>query len=133
LHSQFGLDNRRGLSDNLNENLDWQHVGHDINGMTPITSGPQSQFAAILLESIRMTHSLNQLQKEVDIIIIDSPPLFSVDSQILASKVDGILLVVRQGCTVTAVARAMLDQLEASHSSLVIYNSTSGRFPMRSA
>jgi Mrp family chromosome partitioning ATPase len=45
------------------------------------------------------------------VIIIDAPPLFIVDSQILASRVDGVLLIVRQGSTITAVARAMLKQL----------------------
>jgi Mrp family chromosome partitioning ATPase len=45
------------------------------------------------------------------VIIIDGPPLFIVDSQILASKVGGILLIVRHGSTITAVARAMLRQL----------------------
>jgi Mrp family chromosome partitioning ATPase len=35
-----------------------------------------------------------------------------MDAQILASRVGGILLVVRQGGTITAIARAMLDQLD---------------------
>jgi Mrp family chromosome partitioning ATPase len=65
----------------------------------------------VLLESDRTTQLLKQLQKEVDVIIIDGPPLLVVDSQILASKAGSILLVVRQGGTSAGVARAMLDQL----------------------
>ena len=111
LHSWFGLDNERGLSDLLAEDFDWQEVAHQMNGMTLITSGAQVQSSSVLLESARMTRLLDQLQSEVDAIIIDSPPLFSVDSQILASQVGGVLFVVRQGTTIASTARAMLSQL----------------------
>ena len=112
LHSRFEIDNQRGLSHILSENLDWQDVAHDINGITLITSGTPSESSAALLESEKMTQLLKQIQKEVDVVIIDGSPLFAVDSQILASKTGGILLVVRQGGTITAIAHAMLDQLK---------------------
>jgi Mrp family chromosome partitioning ATPase len=58
-----------------------------------------------------MTRLLEDLKLSMDVVIIDGPPLFIVDAQILASRVGGIVLVVRQGDTLTAVARSMLDQL----------------------
>jgi Mrp family chromosome partitioning ATPase len=58
-----------------------------------------------------MTKLLDQLQKEFDLIIIDGPPLFIEDSLIMAAKVGGVLLVIRQGGTITASAHAVLDQL----------------------
>jgi Mrp family chromosome partitioning ATPase len=58
-----------------------------------------------------MTRLLGDLQRNFDVVIIDGPPLFIMDAQILASRVGGIVLVVRQGDTLTAVARSMLDQL----------------------
>jgi capsular exopolysaccharide synthesis family protein len=119
LHSRFELDNQRGLSNILSENLDWQDVARVISGTTLITSGVQSQSSAVLLESEKFTQLLKQIQKEVDVVIVDGPPLFTVDSQILASKVGGILLVVRQGGTLTAVARAMLDQLKLMNANVL--------------
>jgi Mrp family chromosome partitioning ATPase len=58
-----------------------------------------------------MTQLLEDLQKDQDVVIIDGPPLFIMDAQILASKAGGIVLVVRQGDTLTSVARSMLEQL----------------------
>ncbi|HLO15121.1 MAG TPA: polysaccharide biosynthesis tyrosine autokinase [Anaerolineales bacterium] len=111
LHSQFGLDNQKGLGNILEENIDWHEAARESNGITVITSGVYSLSSIVLLESDRTTQLLKQLQKEVDVIIIDGPPLLVVDSQILASKAGSILLVVRQGGTSAGVARAMLDQL----------------------
>jgi succinoglycan biosynthesis transport protein ExoP len=119
LHARFELDNQRGLSNILSENLDWQDVARVFDGITLITSGVQSQSSAVLLESEKLTQLLKQIQKEVDVVIVDGPPLFTVDSQILASKVGGILLVVRQGGTITAIARAMLDQLKLMNANVL--------------
>jgi len=111
LHSRLGLDNQKGLTDILAKNLDWEDVKRDFGGITILTSGAQTSTSAVLLESDGMTKLLDQLEKQFDLIIVDSPPLFVEDSLIMASKVGGILLVVRQGGTITASARAMLDQL----------------------
>ena len=91
--------------------MDWQVTTRDFGGITIITSGAHSPSSAVLLESDGMTKLLDQLQKEFDLIIIDGPPLFIEDSLIMAAKVGGILLVIRQGGTITASAHAMLDQL----------------------
>ena len=119
LHSRFEVDNQKGLIDILSANLDWQEVARDVNGITLITSGGLSQSPAALLESEKMTQLLKQIQKEVDVIILDGPPLFTVDSQILVSKVGSTLLVVRQGSTITTVARAMLDQLKLMNANVL--------------
>jgi len=119
LHSRFEVDNQKGLIDILSANLDWQEVARDVNGITLITSGGLSQSPAALLESEKMTQLLKQIQKEVDVIILDGPPLFTLDSQILVSKVGSTLLVVRQGSTITTVARAMLDQLKLMNANVL--------------
>jgi tyrosine-protein kinase len=111
LHSRLGLDNRMGLNNILTDGLAWQDVAHDVGGITVIPSGVSSPSSSLLFESDNMTRLLEKLQKDSDVVIIDGPPLFVVDSQILASKVGGALLVVRQSSTITAVARAMLKQL----------------------
>ena len=111
LHSRFGLEVQNGLSDILTKNLDWQDVALDVDGISVITGGTPSLATSVSLESEGMTRLLSHLQKAANVVIIDGPPLFIVDSQILASKVGGILLVIRQGSTVIGSARAMLNQL----------------------
>ena len=111
LHSRLGIDNQKGLTDILAENLDWEDITRDFGGIAIITSGAHTPSSAALLESDGMTKLLGQLQKEFDLIIVDGPPLFMEGSLIIASKVGGILLVLRQGGTITASAHSMLDQL----------------------
>jgi capsular exopolysaccharide synthesis family protein len=112
IHFQLGLENDKGLSNILAEGLDWQEVVRDFGGVSVITSGSYSPPFTAVLESERMTQLLRALSKKGDLVIVDGPPLFIEDSQILASKTSGTLLVFRQGSTINAKARAMLDQLK---------------------
>lgn len=112
IHTRLGLESQAGLSDILANNINWQEVTQDIDGVTVLTSGSPMPGPTALFESEIMTQLLEKLNKKADIIILDGPPLFIVDSQILASKVGGVLLVIRQGDTLTAIARAMIDQLK---------------------
>lgn len=111
IHTRLGLDNKRGLSHILADGVEWQELTRAIGGFDVITSGLHSPSATALLESKRWPLLLEKLHKKADVIILDGPPLFIEDSQILASRVAGVLLVVRQGETLAAEARAMIDQL----------------------
>jgi succinoglycan biosynthesis transport protein ExoP len=119
IHTCLGLDNQKGLTDVLAGNTDWQAVAREFSGITVITSGMHSSSPTVLLESDGMTQLLENLQKKADVVILDGPPLFVMDTQILASKVGGILLVIRQGNTLTAVARAMVNQLNLMDANLL--------------
>lgn len=119
IHIRTGLDNQKGLSNILADGLDWQEAVRGFGGINVITNGVYCPSSTALLESDHMSQLLKKLQKIADVIIIDGPPLFIVDSQILASQVGGVLLVVRQGDTLTAVARSMLDQLKLIQANLL--------------
>jgi len=111
LHVRLELDNQRGLTSILADGLNWREVAQNSGRMTIITGGPHFSSSALLLESDTMTELLEDLQEHTDVVILDGPPLFMMDAQILAARAGGIILVVRQGTTMTGVARAMLDQL----------------------
>ena len=115
----FGVEKEKGLTDILAENLDWQTVAHEFSGITVIPSGSDISSPNVLLESEGMSQLLNKLQKNADVVILDGPPLFVMDTQILASKVNGILLVIRQGNTLVAAARAMINQLNLMNANLL--------------
>lgn len=119
LHSQLGLSNESGLTDILSGTASLDTASADCSGVTIVTSGQGSLPSHVLLESDKLTRLLRDLQKDVDFIILDGPPLFMVDAQILASRVDGILLVVRQGNTIGHMARAMLDQLRLKKANVI--------------
>jgi len=111
LHTRLKLYNPGGLTSILADGFNWEEVKQTSGGMAIITGGPRSSSSALLLESDSMAKLLEDLQRKFDVIIIDGPPLFIMDAQILAAKVGGIVMVIRQGDTLTAVARSMLDQL----------------------
>ncbi len=97
VHKQFRISNNIGLSDVVMDNSKIKKAINKHNEYLDILpSGKIPPNPSELLGSKVMENLLNELQKEYDIIIIDTPPVQAVtDSQILSTKVDGVILVVR--------------------------------------
>lgn len=97
LHSHFGLDNQRGLTNYLSgdkqtEGLIRTYV--DLPKLKIITSGPIPPNPAELLSSNEMRNLLTFLSGKFKHVIIDSPPAISfTDASILSTLVDGVVLV----------------------------------------
>ncbi|MBP2097206.1 capsular exopolysaccharide synthesis family protein [Enterococcus rivorum] len=96
----FAVSNTRGLSSllsNRNTSLEQvvQPVG--IDNLSVITSGPKPPNPSELLGSVKMNQLIKDLKREYDLVIFDMPPVVTVtDAQIVASKADGTMLVVRE-------------------------------------
>lgn len=100
LHTVFGITNRSGLVQVLAEGTPFESCAMQsgIDRLTLLTSGPTPYNPSELLASRRMDELLEQARQKYDVVIIDTPSLLDVtDSQLIASKCDGILLVVRAG------------------------------------
>lgn len=101
LHKKFNLPNNSGLSSFLIGTMPALSVILDkpySKNLYILTSGVIPPNPSELLASQRMEDLMNKLKANFDIIIIDTPPVTAVsDAQILASKVDGTLFVVRKG------------------------------------
>jgi capsular exopolysaccharide synthesis family protein len=98
LHQAFGLANDVGLSSLLKQEaaLDAALRPTSEPGITVLTSGPLPANPAELLESPHMTDVLVQLSQRYDIVLLDAPAFLAVtDAAVLATMVDGVLLVVR--------------------------------------
>lgn len=96
-HFTFGLSNRTGLSHVLSGQSDLKEVIKEsrIAGLDILTSGPVPPNPSELLGSSRMDDLLGKLREQYDMVLIDTPPVLAVaDAQIVASKCDGVLLVV---------------------------------------
>lgn len=66
-----------------------------------------------ILASERFQKVLEELQSIYDIILLDTPPLGSfIEAAILASKADGVVLVLQPGSTDITAAQAVVQQLE---------------------
>lgn len=102
IHRAFDLPDHFGLADCLAENQDW-HRGVQptgVPGLEALVCGTIPPNPAELLSTDHMRTLLEEAMAAYDFVILDSPPLLDVaDSRILATLVEGILMVVKSGAT----------------------------------
>ncbi len=117
-HKRLRLSNRLGLSDLFVQ--DKVHLNGALRetrvpGMSILASGGLPPNPSELLGSEKMMEVLRQVGEQVDIIIIDTPPVMAVtDAAVLAPKVDGVLVVIRPGVTKLAHTKQTVEQLRRS-------------------
>lgn len=122
LHELFEVENHRGLTNCLLQNLDPEEVAHGglVENLTLLTSGPIPPNPAELLGSERVRALWPALLARYDYVLVDSPPLLAVtDASLLAAQVDGVLLVVRAATTRVEVAREARDQLLKANARII--------------
>ncbi len=127
-HKTFSLSNRAGLSSLLSQQADLEDVVQDsgVSNLSIMTSGPIPPNPAEMMASNRMSAVLQELRQRYDMILFDTPPLLAVtDAQIVASKSDGVIMVVSYGKVkrdIAAKAKANLDRVGAKMLGVVLNN-----------
>ena len=124
LHQLFDLDpSREGLTRALLEG--------SLNGrlhppllrlkrLRVLPSGELPPNPAELLGSQRMQELLHELAQQVDVVLIDGPPVLPVaDAAVLAQAVDGVLLMLYAGHTRRETARHAVESLRQVGANLV--------------
>ncbi len=109
VHTLFGIPREPGLSTTIasaaNANKDAENISiplvkTDIEGLSVLPCGVLPPNPADILSSSKMERLTATLKNQADIVIFDAPPvLVAVDATALATKTDGLLLVVRSGHT----------------------------------
>jgi len=128
LHAFFEVSNERGLSSMLTGDGDgWTaNRAPDSASLFVVPSGPAIARPAEALQSLKMRALLEEARDHADLVVIDAPPLLPVaDSLVLASYVDGVLLVIDGQRTKRAAlvqARGALDQIGANVLGVVLNN-----------
>ncbi|GAA0070288.1 CpsD/CapB family tyrosine-protein kinase [Clostridium sardiniense] len=119
IHKKFRISNNIGLSDVIldNSKLDKALIKrNDYLDILPAGKVPPNP--SELLGSKALEDLLDELGKKYDVIILDTPPVHAVtDAQILSTKVDGVILVVRAERTKkesVISAKAALDKVNAN-------------------
>ncbi len=119
LHSVFGVPNEHGLTSMMlqeSENIPLQPT--EVPGLLLLPSGPPPPRPADILGSKRMEAVIAALREQADIVLFDTPPVNAVtDAAVLATKVDGVLLIFRSGTTRrdrAREARRLLDKVNAN-------------------
>ncbi len=111
LHSIFNLENGGGLSTLLSNELSDDEIDNVVRQdektkLYLMTSGPVPPNPAELIGSEQMATLLRMLQQRFTHIVVDSPPIASfTDGVLIASMVDGVILVVNSGTSSRQVVR----------------------------
>lgn len=118
-HTVWGVSNDRGLTSMM---LDKTLLTApplqktSVEGLSLLTSGPQAPNPADLLISKVMETVIDTLKGQADYVIFDAPPVLAVaDAPLLASKLDGLLLVIKAGMTRRDHAERAKEILERAH------------------
>src|SRR5690606_11347825 len=85
VHYSFRVDNVKGLSNLLVDNIPFVEVVHETNveNLHVVTCGPIPPNPSELLASNKMERMIEELKQVYDVILIDSPPILAVtDAQI---------------------------------------------------
>ncbi|MBA3943096.1 MAG: CpsD/CapB family tyrosine-protein kinase [Herpetosiphonaceae bacterium] len=127
LHTIFNLPNEQGLTTMmLREDAGLLAQKTDIPGLVVLPSGPTPPRPADILGSKRMKEIILKLREYADMVLFDTPPINAVtDAAVLATAVDGVLLVFRAGDTKRDRAREahqLLDKVNANVVGVVLTN-----------
>jgi capsular exopolysaccharide synthesis family protein len=115
LHSLFGLENEKGFAELLNGKIDLKNACHavpDVERMDLIPSGSAEKDETGWLTSEKLTQLLSTLKKHADLVIVDCPTTDTADAQILATRMDAVLLAIRVGHTQVDAAQAVLKRFQ---------------------
>ena len=123
----LGIEPRAGLSEVLGGELRLEDaiVRLEPAGLHLLPGGRQRDDVAELLSGPSYARILNEVRRMFDYIIIDAPPLgIFTDANVLMSKADGGLLVVRAGKTRYSTVDKLLEQMPRERLLGVVLNRT---------
>jgi polysaccharide biosynthesis transport protein len=122
VHSAAGIENERGLIQVLSGEVPLEQAlkQDPLTNLHILTAGRGTVNPPDLLRSDNMQSLLARLRQHYDMVIIDSPPFVPMtDSQILASIVDKMVLVVRWGSTPVPVVRNVIKRIHRIDAPLI--------------
>ncbi|MEP8769980.1 polysaccharide biosynthesis tyrosine autokinase [Enterobacter bugandensis] len=102
VHNIFKLNNQHGLSSVLGGSVEWQDAiqRFEKGGFDVLTCGPQPSHPVELLMNERFQTVMSRIDKEYNIVIVDTPPVLAVtDALLVARAAATTLLVARFGKT----------------------------------
>jgi non-specific protein-tyrosine kinase len=126
LHNLFGVSNEQGLTSfflnaaggKASNTIPFVNPG--VANLKLLTSGPLPPNSSEVLGSQRMNELIERLKEEADYVLFDAPPVLALsDAVVLASKLDGAVLVLKSGKTSRDDAREAKEQLEKVHANLL--------------
>jgi non-specific protein-tyrosine kinase len=124
LHDFFSLSNNRGFTDMFREQTAFDEPPLQTvsdTSLRVLTSGPLPQIPSQILNSTKMADVLQKLSELGAMVIFNAPPLMvATDAAIMASKVDGTLLIVKANVSKRDQVTAAKSQLSKVRANLIV-------------
>jgi capsular exopolysaccharide synthesis family protein len=114
IHRAFNTGRDVGLTNLLmgESRLEDVVIPADVPNLWILPSGPLPPNPAELVATDKMKALINYMASQYDLVLFDSPPLVAVtDAALLATEVDGLLLVVEAGALPRELLKQGLDRL----------------------
>lgn len=134
----FSIQNPVGLTNFLTEknlNINDAIYRTSVDNLFVMPSGPTPPNPSELISSKKMARLVEALDNAFDLVIYDAPPVLSVtDAQILSTKVDGTVLVVRENKTEKASVKQAVKLIKHVNGEIVgvvlndVHRSASGYY-----
>lgn len=138
INATFSIQNPVGLTNFLTEknlNINDAIYRTSVDNLFVMPSGPTPPNPSELISSKKMARLVEVLDNAFDLVIYDAPPVLSVtDAQILSTKVDGTVLVVRENKTEKASVKQAVKLIKHVNSEIVgvvlndVHRSASGYY-----
>lgn len=116
IHKMFSVPREPGMTELILGHHDLDAVTREtaVPGLYILPSGMLPPNPSELLGGERMRNTLATLGGAFDLIVLDTPPLLAAsDAAILATLVDGVVLVVRAGVTEALAGQQAIAQLQS--------------------
>jgi capsular exopolysaccharide synthesis family protein len=133
VHKILQMESQPGLSGFLSKNASLSAILHPtiVSNLSFIPSGVVPPNPTELLASNRMGELINELLKDFQHVIFDTPPIIEfADARVLSSVTEGVLLVLRQHSTTREaglLAAQLLSQVNVKILGAVLNMSTTNR------
>lgn len=122
-HTLFGLPNEQGFTNMFRDEESFTNPplqAVPTTSLQVLTSGPLPPIPGQLLASQKIEEVLNRLAGLAEMVIFDAPPIVTVnDASLLASQVNGVLLIVKASSSKRDHVKAAKDRLEKVNAHLV--------------
>jgi capsular exopolysaccharide synthesis family protein len=121
-HNNFNFNNTVGVTNCLVNDLELSKAVQNTEalGLDILTSGPIPPNPAELIASNKMAALINAARDAYDIVLVDSPPAVTVtDASLLATMVDGVLLVVKTASTKIELVQETKSILENANAKII--------------
>jgi capsular exopolysaccharide synthesis family protein len=130
VHKALDMMKDPGLSDLIRNKADIDSVVRtwsENHNLKVVTAGNIPPNITEVVGSKRIGSILGDLREKFEIVVVDAPPLIIADAYNLASRVDGVILVMEPGLTSEEQAKTIKEQLDRSKAHVlgIVFNKIS--------